>query len=94
MQKKSLISLAAAAFLGGVVQTQVAVAGDNVWDLMNPGWWFDQFDDDDDDWRYWYGPGPYGYGHPYGYGYPYPPAYGFPPQQPAKKKQPELPIPE
>lgn len=93
MVKKTLISMVVATFLGGAVESRIAVA-DDMWDLMNPGWWIDQMDDDDDDdWRYWrYGPGPYGYGSPYGWGYP--PGYAFPPQQPVKKKQPELPIPE
>lgn len=94
MLKKTVISMAVAAFLGGAVETQVAYADDDIWDLMNPAWWVDQMDDDDDDWRYWrHGPGPYGYGSPYGWGYP--PGYAYPPPpQPAKKKQPELPLPE
>ncbi len=94
MLNKTLLSIAAAALLGGVVETRVAYAGDDIWDLMNPGWWMDQIDDDDDDWRYRrYGPGPYGFGSPYGWGYPA--GYGYPPPPAAKKKKPpELPLPE
>lgn len=90
MLKNTVVSIAVVAFFGGAVLTQVAHAGDDIWDLMNPGWWADQFDDDDDDWwRYGYGPyGPYGWGHP--------PYWGMPPApQQTKKKQPPPPrLPE
>ncbi len=71
MLNKTLISIAAATFLGGVVETRAAYAEDDIFDLMNPGWWIDQMDDDDDNWRYRrHGPGPYGFGSSYGWGYP------------------------
>lgn len=96
MLKKTVASLAVAAFFGGAVQTQVAQAdNDDIWDLMNPAWWADRFDDDDDDWRYRYydyGPGRYAYAGPYGWGYP-----GYNPQNlmQTKKKQPPAPrLPE
>lgn len=95
MLKKTVLSMAVAAILGGVVETRIVQADDDMWDLMNPAWWIDKMDDDDDDdWRYWrHGYGPYGYGGPYGWGYP--PPYAFQqPQKPSQKKQPEQPIPE
>ncbi len=97
MLRKPVLSIAVAIFFWGAVQTQAAQAGDDLWDLMNPAWWADRFDDDDDDWDAWrYGPDPYFYGAPYGWGYaPYSGYYPFPPQQPEKKKQPApLPLPE
>ena len=67
MIKKSVVIFAVAAFLGGAVPAQIAQAGDDIWDLMNPAWWADEMFDDDDDWRYYrrhhYAPywgGPYG----------------------------------
>jgi len=95
MLRNTTVSLAAAAFFGGVLQTQVATADDDIWDLMNPGWWIDQMDDDDDDyWRYRrYGAGPYAYGGPYGWGYP-PPYYAQSMQTAKKKKQPAPRLPE
>jgi hypothetical protein len=93
MLRKSVLSITVAVFCWAVVETQLTQA-DDMWDMMNPAWWADQFDDDDDDWDYWpygpYGPYPY-YGGPYGWGYPPHPI----PQQPSKKKQPApVPIPE
>ena len=87
MLKRTVVILAAAAFLWVAVPTQTAQArgyydyyddDDEFWDLMNPGWWYDEMFDDDDDWRYYrhhpYNPywgGPYGWGSPYGWGGPY-----------------------
>jgi hypothetical protein len=94
MLRKPLLYLAYGLFCGGAVQIQIAQAGDDIWDLMNPAWWADRFDDDDDDWDYWRYGRPY-HGGPYGWGYPPYPAYPFPPQQPVKKKPPApLPVPE
>ena len=91
MWKKTVVALGVTSLLLGAMQSRVAIAGDDIWDLMNPAWWFD---DDDDDWRYgYYGPGPHAYG-PYGWGAP-PPYYGYAYNQPAKKQQPPAPhIPE
>ena len=54
MLKKTVVIFAVAAFLGGAVPTQIAQAGDDIWDLMDPSWWADEmFDNNDDDWRYY-----------------------------------------
>lgn len=58
MLKKTVVIFAAAAFFGGAALTQIAQArdyygDDDIWDLMNPSWWADEFFDDDDDWRYY-----------------------------------------
>ena len=56
MLKRTVVIVAAAAFLGGTVPIQTAQArdyydDDDIWDLMNPAWWAEEmFDDDDDDW--------------------------------------------
>jgi hypothetical protein len=96
MLRKPIFSMAVAVFFWGLLQAQTAQAGDDIWDMMNPAWWADKFDDDDDDWDYWrYGPDSYYHGGPYGWGYPPYPGYPYPPQQAPKKKQPDpLPIPE
>ena len=72
MLMKSVVIFVAAAFFGGAVPTQTAQArdyygDDDIWDLMNPSWWADEFFDDDDDWRY-YRHHPYNpyWGPPYG----------------------------
>ena len=54
MLKTTVVIFAAAAFFGGTLPTQTALAGDDIWDLMNPAWWTDEiFDyDDDDRWHY------------------------------------------
>lgn len=74
MLKKTVLIIAAAALSGGALPTQTSLAGDDIWDMMNPSWWYDEmFDDDDDKWwrRYRYHPyNPY-WGGPYG-GYPPP----------------------
>lgn len=95
MQKKPVFSIAVAVFLWAAIQTQTVQARDDIWDLMNPAWWVDQFDDDDD-WDAWHhGPDPYVYGGPYGWGYAPYSGYPFPPQPSAMKKQPApLPLPE
>jgi hypothetical protein len=54
MLKRTVVTLAAAAFFWGTVPTQTAQARDDMWDLMNPSWWADKmFDNDDDDWLYY-----------------------------------------
>ena len=55
MLKRTVVTLAAAAFFWGAVPTQTAQARDDMWDLMNPSWWADKiFDNDhDDDWWYY-----------------------------------------
>lgn len=62
MLKRTMVIVAAAAFCWGTVPTQTAQArdyydnDDDIWDLMNPSWWADEFfdnDDDDDDWWYY-----------------------------------------
>jgi len=69
MLKTTVVIFAAAAFFGGAIPTQIAQAGDDIWDLMDPSWWADEvFDnDDDDDWWYYqqYRYNPY-WGAPYG----------------------------
>ena len=51
MLKRSVVIFAAAAFLGGAMPTQTAQAEDDIWDLMDPSWWYDEmFDNDNDDW--------------------------------------------
>ena len=91
MNRKKIISLATGAALGVAILgvTNIAHAF-NMGNMMNPGDWFD--DNDDDYYRYGrgyggygpygYGPygggwggGPYGWGGPYGGGYP---GYGQP----------------
>ena len=70
MLKRTVASFAAAACFGGAVPIQTAQA-DDMWDLMDPSWWYDEmFDYDDDKSRYYwhrrYSPywgGPYGW-HP------------------------------
>ena len=59
MLKKTVLIIAAAALSGGALPTQTSLAGDDIWDMMNPSWWYDEmFDDDDDKWwrRYRYHP--------------------------------------
>ena len=92
MLRKPFFSIAVAVFFWGILQAQMAQASSDIWDLMNPAWWADHFDDDDDDWDYWrYGPDPYYYGGPHGWGYPPP----YPTQQAPNKKQPApIPVPE
>jgi hypothetical protein len=72
-------ALALAVLSGMAAKVPPAVAADDIWDLMNPAWWFGLTDDDDDDWRYWaYGPGRYyGYGHGYP-GWRWPHGWGSP----------------
>ena len=53
MLMKSVVIFVAAAFFGGAVPTQTAQArdyygDDDIWDLMNPSWWADEFFDDDE----------------------------------------------
>jgi len=70
MLKRTVVILAAAAFFWGIVPTQTAQAGDDMWDLMNPSWWADKmFDDDHDDGLYhrYHRYSPY-WGAPYGQG--------------------------
>ena len=74
MLKRTVVIFAAAAFFGGAVLTQTAQAGDDIWDLMDPSWWYDEIFDDDDDkwWRYRHHRyNPY-WGSPYGW---YPPPH-------------------
>jgi hypothetical protein len=75
-------AIAAAVLSGMAAKAPLAVAADDIWDLINPAWWFG-LTDDDDDWRYWaYGPGRYaghgypgpGWGWPHGWDYP---GYGY-----------------
>ena len=74
MLNRIVVILAAAAFIGGAVPIQTAQArgyydNDDIWDLMDPSWWFDEmFDDNDDDWwRYHhYRYSPYWGGHHWG----------------------------
>ena len=82
MHRQTVVWLAAAlAFgLGSAALTNAAQA-DDFWDMMDPGWWFG---DDDDDWEYraygpgrYYAGGPYAWGGPYGWG-GYPGHYGYP----------------
>jgi hypothetical protein len=74
MPKRTVIIFAAAAFFGVAVPTQTAQAGDDMWDMMDPSWWYDEFfDDDNDKWWRRYRYNPY-WGAPYGW-YP-------PPQEP------------
>jgi hypothetical protein len=66
MFKKTMVLLAAAAFIWITVPNQSVLArdyyddDDDIWDLMDPSWWADEFFDDDDDDDWWY----YRY-HPY-----------------------------
>jgi len=94
MLKRTVVILAAAAFIGGTVPTQTAQADDDIWDLMDPSWWADQiFDDDDDDDDWWY------YEH-----YRYSPYWGAPyarrpqviviQQQETEPQNPETRLPE
>ena len=58
MLKRTVVIVAAAAFFGGTVPTLTAQArdyydDDDIWDLMDPSWWADEFFDDDGDWRYY-----------------------------------------
>ena len=57
MLKRTVVIITAAAFFGGTVPTQTAQArdyyDDDIWDLMDPSWWADEFFDDDGDWRYY-----------------------------------------
>jgi hypothetical protein len=55
MLKRTVVVLAAAAFLWGAVPTQTAArTGDDIWDLMDPSWWADKiFDNDDNDGLYY-----------------------------------------
>jgi len=69
--KRKTIFLAAA--IAGILGTNLAMVNVaqafDMGDMMDPGEWFG--DDDDDYYRYGYGGGPYGYGGyggPYGYG--------------------------
>ena len=54
MLKRTVIISAAVAFFGGVLPIQIAQAGDDIWDLMNPSWWYDEMFDDNDDDRWYY----------------------------------------
>ncbi|MEN8204533.1 MAG: hypothetical protein ABFS24_00860 [Pseudomonadota bacterium] len=98
MLKKTVVIFAAAAFFGEAVPTQTAQArdyydDDEIWDLMNPSWWADEFfDDDDDDWRY-YQHRPY---NPY-WGPPYaqhPRIIVIQPEPETKNQPPEIRVPE
>ena len=48
MLKRIVVIFTAAAFFGGALPTQIARA-DDIWDLMDPSWWYDEMFDDDDD---------------------------------------------
>lgn len=79
MLKTNVVMLAAAALIASTAPTRTIQAGDDIWDMMDPSWWADEFFDNDDDedwWRYqrrlynpyWGGPymgGPYGWQRPY-----------------------------
>ena len=97
MLKKTVVIFTAAAFFGGAVPTQTAQArdyygDDDIWDLMDPSWWADEFFDDDDEWRYYRYP-PYS---PY-----WGPHYGqkprvivIMPESETKNQNPETRVPE
>ena len=98
MLKNTVGIIAAAAFFGGVAPTQTAQArdyydDDDMWDLMNPSWWADEFfDDNDDDWRY-YRHGPYNtyWGPPY---IQNPQVIVIQPEPETKSQNPETRVPE
>ena len=48
MPGKTVLHIAAVALLVGVAPIQTAT-GDDMWDMMDPSWWYDEFFDDDDD---------------------------------------------
>ena len=97
MLKKTVVIFAAAAFFGGAVPTQTAQArdyygDDDIWDLMNPSWWADEFFDDDDDWRYYRQRlhSPY-WGPPYDQ---HPQVIVIQPEPETKNQNPEIRVPE
>lgn len=94
MLKRTVIIFAAAAFLGGTAPTQTVRAGDDIWDLMDPSWWYDEMfdDDDDDDWRRYRNPlyNPY-WGGPY---YWRPPPYVIHIQTDTEPQAPEVEPPD
>ena len=96
MLKKTVVFLAAAAFFGGAVPTQTALArdyygDDDIWDLMDPSWWADEFFDDDDEWHYRHGPyRPY-WGIPYGQ---QPRVIVILPEAETQNQNPEIRVPE
>jgi len=98
MLKKTVIIFAAAALFEGAVPNQTAQASDyygdddDIWDLMNPSWWADEFFDDNDDWRYNqhrlyspYWPPPYGQ---------HPQVIVIQPEPETKIQNPEIRVPE
>jgi hypothetical protein len=96
MLKRTVVIIAAAAFYGGAVPTQTAQArdynDDDIWDLMDPSWWADEFFDDDDDWRY-YQHRPYSpyWGPPYAQ---HPRVIVIQPEPETKPQYPEIDLPE
>ena len=79
MKKAAIFPVATMAALVVGALAPIAPVSAGMFDMMNPGRWFD--DDDDRYYRYGrYGHGPYGYRGPYGYGpYGYGAPYGYGP---------------